>query len=131
MSPAFIDLLRLLGLLVLGMLSTGWIGDDHVWVGGYAGLFAGYVLAGLRAPAGELGRRVFFAWLAFSLFCVGLFFAVAGFSMHGLDWHLPEFWADVRMWLRDAYFLPLVLSPPAPLGAVGAWLIRRWRPARA
>lgn len=127
MSPAFIDLLRLLGLLALGMLSMGWIGDGRAWVGGYAGLFAGYVLAGLRAPAGELWRRVCFAWLAFSLFCVGLFLAVAMISLHGLDWRLPEYWEDVRDFMREVFFVPAILSPPVLLGGGIAWLIRRWR----
>lgn len=112
----------------------------RVWAGGrplpeaaLPGIFIACWLVGLRAPAGELCRRVWRVWVAWvlALTYVG--------AIHGLA-NLFSFASDI-IWLqsRHAWYyggLDIALGwaawsvVPAVLGALVAAAVRRWKPSQ-
>ena len=112
----------------------------RIWAGGrpmpeaaLPGVFVACLIVGLRAPSGELGRRVARAWLAWglALMYVG---AVLGLA-HLFSWASDIIWLQSRnAWgyggLYDALGWAAGSIVPAILGAIVAGVVRRLKPSQ-
>ena len=111
--PAMVvDVVTLLVLMAIGLVGMG--------VGLVLGLLAGFTLAGLRADAGGIARRVRNAWLGLALACTLLVLVFLILS----DGRMAD--EDV---VKAAMLSVVLFGIPATLGGGLAWLIRRRRPS--
>lgn len=113
---AVLDVMVILLLMALGLVGMG--------LGILIGMVAGFMFAGLRARHG-LWTRVSFAWLGLALLLMVIL--LPGFCRDD-----PADKLATTASLHEVLGLSVVvLSVPAFLGGGIAWIIRRWRPAKA
>ena len=129
LAPASWDRFIMLGMFVLASalcLLVGWKHEDEI-----LGLLlsVGFLVVALRAPKDALWRRVWSAWAATTLGVV-LIYLAACLLVH-LDPRCTFWWSGPDLWLLSPVVFALNFAIPALLGGGLAWLIRRWRPAKA
>lgn len=129
LTPASWDRFIMLGTFVLASalcLLVGWKHEDEI-----LGLLlsVGFLVVALRAPKGALWRRVWSAWAATALGVV-LIYLAACLLVH-LDPRCDFWWSGADVWLLSPAIFAIRFAVVAVQGGGLAWLIRRWRPAKA
>lgn len=127
-TPAAWDRLIMLGMFVLASalcVLVGWQHEDALVA---LLLSAGFLTIAWRAPEGALWRRVWSAWAATTLGTVLVFLAACMLVHLDPQCHRSS---GYYVWVLAPVLIAFNFATVAGLGGSLAWLIRRWRPARA
>lgn len=118
--------------------SGGWLGDKlgpDTWIvgAGLMGLGLAFVIAGCRMSSGRLGARMLALYLCLASVYVGLEVIRCLIIASGRNPDCGCATDPARAWdnFQDVGLGLVLLAIPAALGGGLAWLIRRWRPAKA
>jgi len=139
LRPALGDLVRILAFMAIGGVGSRLLKDGGICI--MVGIVLGFVAVGLRASPGRLFRRVAKAYGAFACALMAAGFVQLLWLAYGSARSDYVFGKDID-WLEaligdgmaGPFFMfvhVLNLLPFALVGGGLAWLIRRFRPAKA
>lgn len=128
LAPASWDRFIMLGMFVLAAALCRLVGWKHQEEVLALLLTAGFLVVACRAPKGALWRRVWSSWAATTLGVV-LVYLAACLLVHLHP--LCTFSSGAEVWVMSPVLFALIFAILAALGGGLAWLIRRWRPAKA
>ncbi len=136
-SPLVADILLLVALSAAGLF-LGSIFDKAFLMSGTGDLSLGYIgaslgaslvflRAGLQERPETLVRRVLGAWVAFSVVIIGTVLSI-GLMLNHLSGSSSPPLSELLLFVAGSF---AGVAIPALIGGGLAWLIRRWRPAKA
>lgn len=139
LRPALGDLALILALAAIGGVGSQWLQDGGLCF--LVGFVLGFAATGLRAERGRLFRHVAKAYGAVACALLAAGFVHLVWLAYGsarsdyvfgkdIDW----FEALIGYGMAGPFFMAMLAVNLLPFALVGgglAWLIRRWRPAKA